>query len=307
MRTVTLLALLLCSPLAAAAELILKPVPVAPDVYVVVGDLGGQSYENEGFNNNLGFVVTDAGVLVINTGPTLRVAQALHAAIMKTTAKPVKWVVNGNSQNHYWHGNGYFRALGAMIYASQETDAVMRELGAQQLEMNKTLLKEKAQGTSLSYPTELFDGRRELTLGKTRVELHPLGPAHTPGDTAVWLPSSRVVFAGDLVYTERMLAIIPIGNTGNWVQSFDKLAGLKPEVVVPGHGHPTDMARATRDTRDYLVYLRAEVGKRLEKDEDINDVVAGVDQSRFQYLANFDLLARRNVHNLYMELDRERF
>lgn len=307
MRTLTLLALLLCSPLAAAAELILKPVPVAPDVYVVVGDLGGQTYENEGLNNNLGFVVTDAGVLVINTGPTLRVAQALHAVILKTTAKPVKWVVNVNSQNHYWLGNGYFRALGAVIYASQGADAVMRELGAQQLEMNKTLLKEKAHGTSLSYPTELLDGRRELMLGKTRVELHPLGPAHTPGDTAVWLPSSRVVFTGDLVYTERMLAIIPIGNTNNWVQSFDKLAALKPAVVVPGHGHPTDMARATRDTRDYLVYLRTEVGKRLGKDEDINDVVAGVDQSRFKYLANFDLLARRNVHNLYMELDRERF
>jgi glyoxylase-like metal-dependent hydrolase (beta-lactamase superfamily II) len=307
MRTVTLLALLLCSPLAAATELILKPVPVAPDVYAVVGDLGGQTYENEGLNNNLGFVVTDAGVLVINTGPTLRVAQALHTAIKKTTGKPVKWVVNGNSQNHYWHGNAYFHALGAVIYASQGSDGVMREMGGQQLEANKNLLKEKAHGTSLSYPTELIDGRRELTFGKTRVELHPLGPAHTPGDTAVWLPSSRVVFTGDLVYTERMLAIIPIGNTNNWVQSFDKLAALKPAVVVPGHGHPTDMARATRDTRDYLVYLRTEVGKRLEKDEDINDVVAGVDQSRFQYLANFDLLARRNVHNLYMELDRERF
>ncbi len=78
----------------------MQPVQVAPEVYAVIGDLGGQTYENDGLNNNLGFVVTDDGVLVINTGPTARVAKALHAAIQKVTPQPVKWVVNVNSQNH---------------------------------------------------------------------------------------------------------------------------------------------------------------------------------------------------------------
>ena len=150
--------------------------PVAPDVYAVVGDLGGQTYENEGLNNNLGFVVTEAGVIVINTGPTARVAKALHAAIQKVTSQPVKWVVNVNSQNHYWHGNGYFKALGATIVAHKEADRVMRETGAGQLDANKTLLKDKAEGTVLAYPAELFDGRRELKLalrpGRTARDMH---------------------------------------------------------------------------------------------------------------------------------------
>ncbi len=97
MRVVALFASLFIGISAHAADLVLTPVSIAPDTYAVIGDLGGQTYENEGLNNNLGFVVTDDGVLVINTGPTARVAKALHAAIQKVTPQPVKWVVNVNS------------------------------------------------------------------------------------------------------------------------------------------------------------------------------------------------------------------
>ncbi len=96
MRWMTI-ALWFVSAAVQAQELSMQPVPVAPNVYAVVGDLGGQTYENDGLNNNLGFVVSEAGVLVINTGPSARVARALHAAIRKITAQPVKWVVNVNS------------------------------------------------------------------------------------------------------------------------------------------------------------------------------------------------------------------
>ena len=146
----------------------------------------------------------------------------------------------------YWHGNGYFKALGATIVAQKEADRVMRDMGAGQLDSNKTLLKEKADGTVLAYPAETFDAKRELKLGKTTVQLLYFGPAHTPGDIAVWLPAQKIVFAGDIVFTERMLAIIPIGHTGGWVQAFDKLAALKPRVVVPGHGKPTDLKHAKK-------------------------------------------------------------
>jgi len=98
---------LLLSFAANSAELVLKPVKIAPDIYAVIGDLGNQTFENEGLNSNLGFVVTGDGVLVINTGPSMRVARALQIAIGKITAQPVKWGVNLNSQNHYWLGNGH--------------------------------------------------------------------------------------------------------------------------------------------------------------------------------------------------------
>ena len=150
-------------------------------------------------------------------------ARALHAAIRNITAQPVKWAVNVNSQNHYWLGNGYFKSLGATILTSSEAGRFMREMGAQQLEASKTLLKERADGTVPTYPTVLIADRRELKLAKTSVQLLHFGPAHTPGDLAVWLPEQKVLFAGDIIYTERLLAVIPISNSANWVRVFDKL------------------------------------------------------------------------------------
>ena len=307
MRAYVLFAGLFLGFSAHAADLVLTPISVAPDTYAVIGDLGGQTYENEGLNNNLGFVVTDAGVLVLNTGPTLRVAKALHAAIRKVTPQPVKWVVNVNSQNHYWHGNDYFKKLGATVLAHTKADKVMREMGPAQLDANKTNLKEKAEGTALAYPTELIGDRRELKLGNTVVQLLHFGPAHTPGDTVVWLPQEKIVFSGDIIYTDRLLAVIPIGNTANWIQAFDKVAALKPKVIVPGHGKPSDPTKARKETRDYLTHLRGSVKKALDNGDTLQDAVEKIDQSRFKYLANFDLLAKRNVNQVYLEMEKEGF
>lgn len=301
------LGLLLTTTAAQAGDLVLQPVQVAPNVYAVIGDLAGQTYENDGLNNNLGFVVSDNGVLVINTGPSQRVARALHAAIQKSTKQPVKWVVNVNSQNHYWLGNDYFKSLGAILIASQEGERVMREMGAQQLEANQTLLKEKAAGTKLTYPTDLVTDKRELKLGKTVVQLLHFGPAHTPGDVVVWLPEQKILFSGDIIYTERLLAVIPIGNSANWLEAFDKLAALNPKTIVPGHGRPTTIEQARRDTRDYLTFLRAEAKRVFEASGSIQDAVEKTDQSRFRALVNFDLLARRNMNQVFQEVERDSF
>lgn len=301
------LALFLTTAAVSADDLVLKPVRVAADIYAVIGDLAGQTYENDGLNNNLGFVVTEKGVLVINTGPSQRVAKALHAAIQKTTKQPIKWVVNVNSQNHYWLGNDYFKTLGATLIASKEGERVMREMGAQQLEANQTLLKEKAAGTKLTYPTDLVTDKREMKLGKAVVQLLHFGPAHTPGDLVVWLPDQKILFSGDIIYTERLLAVIPIGNSANWIEAFDKLAALNPKIVVPGHGKPTTMDRARRDTRDYLSFLRAEAKRVLDSTGSMQDAVEKTDQSRFRSLVNFDLLARRNMNQVFQEVERDSF
>ena len=292
---------------ALAADLVLQPAQVAPGIYAVVGDLGAQTVGNDGLNANLGFVVTDDGVLVVNTGPSARVARALHAAIKKVSDKPVKWVVNVNSQNHYWHGNDFFKSIGARIVAHKEADRLMRDVGAQQLDNNKALLKGKAKGTALAYPDELVEERRELKLGGTTVQLLHFGPAHTPGDLVVWLPQRSVAFTGDIVYTERLLAVLPMSNSGNWIAAFDKLAALKPKTIVPGHGRPTAMKRADKHTRAYLASIRAQAQRVLDAGGTLDEAVDQVDQSRFRTLVNFTQLARRNVHQVYLELERDAF
>ena len=292
---------------AQAAELTLNPIRIAPDVYAVIGDLGAPTYENDGLNNNLGFVVTSHGVLVINTGPSMRVAKALHAAIKNITPQPVKWAVNVNSQNHQWLGNGYFKSIGTVILAHKEADRVMRDVGETQIATNKALLKEKATGTTLIYPDGLVDDKREIKLGSTVVQLLHFGQAHTPGDMVVWLPQQKIIYTGDIVYTERLLGVLTISHSGNWVQVFDKLAQLDPKTIIPGHGHPTNLERARKETRDYLVYLREAVGKSLDSGDTLQDAVDKIDQSGFKHLANFDQLARRNANQVYLEMEKEAF
>ena len=292
---------------AQAAELTLTPIRIVPDVYAVIGDLGAQTYENEGLNNNLGFVVTSHGVLVINTGPSMRVAKALHAVIKNITSQPVKWAVNVNSQNHQWLGNGYFKSIGTVILAHKQADRVMRDAGETQIAANKTLLREKAAGTTLTYPDELVDDKREIKLDNTVVQLLHFGQAHTPGDMVVWLPQQKIIYTGDIVYTERMLGVLTISHSGSWVRVFDKLAQLDPKTIIPGHGHPTNLERARKDTRDYLFYLREEVGKSLDRGDTLQDAVDKIDQSGFKHLANFDQLARRNANQVYLEMEKEAF
>ena len=290
-----------------AAEPVFVPREVAPGVYAIVGDLAGQTYENEGQNSNLGFIVTTEGVIAINTGASARAAKALHVAIKAKTDKPVKWAINVNSQPHYWMGNSYFKSIGARILAHKEADRIMREAGAGQLERTKETLKERAADTALAYPDVLFADKHVIKLGGREAQVLHFGPAHTPGDAVIWLPKEKVLFSGDIIYTERMLAVIPISQSGSWVTAFDQAAALKPTVIVPGHGAPTDLGRSKKETRGYLVDMRSQVKKKQDEFMGLQDVVDTVDQSTYKYLANFDLLARRNVNQIYLELEREAF
>ena len=294
-------------PSTAASELVLKPVQLAPDVYAIIGDLGAQSPSNDGLNNNLGFVVGADGVLVINAGPTTQVARGLHLAIKKITPQPIKWVVNLNSQSHYWLGNDYFKRLGIPILAHSEAIRLMHELGAGQLQSAQALLKEKADLTALAYPSETVSSDRTLHLGKTKIQLLHFGSAHTAGDLVLWLPQQKILFTGDIVFTQRLLGVIPVGNSGGWLKAFDQAMALNPRVVVPGHGKPTDIKTATRDTRDYLALLRNGAQSILAKSGSLQDAVEKTDQSKFNYLLNFDLLAKRNMNQVFTEMEQESF
>lgn len=294
---------LLLAPPAVALEL--KPVAVAPGVYAVIGDLGPPTAKNDGLNANLAFVVGEQAVAIIDTGPTVRVARALHDAVKRVTAKPIRWVINTNSQAHRWLGNRYFAGEGVRFVAQTHAITVMRSQGGMQLDAMREVLGAKADGTEIALPAEAVTDRREIDLGGTLLELRYFGPAHTPGDMAVWIPAHRVLFAGDLVYTDRLLAVLPIGSSANWIEAFDAAVRLGPVRIVPGHGTVSDLAKARRETRDYLVHLRASLKPLVEDGVPLTQAVERVDQSAFSYLANFAGLARRNAQQVYLDLERE--
>lgn len=278
---------------------------VTGNVYAIVGDMGNRSPQNLGNNATFGFVVTAAGVVVIDSGGSYQGAQALAKVIRRVTDKPVIKVINTGGQDHRWLGNGYFRQRGADIIASKAAVKDQKARTQDQLFMLGNLVGLKAlKSTNPVYANQTFAKQMQFDVGGTRFEIMHAGPAHTPGDSFVWLPKQRVMFTGDIVFTQRILGVLGYSNSKSWVKVFQVMAAYHPKYVVPGHGHPTTLARARADTYDYLVFLRKAVAKFMRAGGDISDVDK-IDQSRFKYLINFDTLAGRNAQRVYSELEWE--
>ncbi|WP_428623192.1 MBL fold metallo-hydrolase [Sedimenticola sp.] len=278
---------------------------LADNIYAIVGERGNRTPENLGNNATFGVIVTADGVIVIDTGGTFRGAQRIHTLIKRITDKPVHIVINTGGQDHRWMGNGYFKSLGARVLASEQAVADQRARSRDQfIQLDALVGQAGTTGTEASYADETFRDKTTLALGGVAIEIVHTGPAHTPGDSFVWLPAQRILFAGDIVYTERMLGVGGQSNSKSWIKVFEAMAALKPEVVVPGHGQPTTLERATKDTYDYLVFLRQSVKAFMEQGGDMT-TLGKIDQSAFRYLMNFDTLAGRNAQQVYSELEWE--
>lgn len=279
---------------------------VADGVYAHVGDTGARTAENEGLNANIGLVVTPAGAVLIDSGATFQSARQIAEAARKVTPQPIKWVVNTGGQDHRWLGNGYFQAQGAELIANAAAEADMKNRGNDHLQGLKAVLGAKADGTVPTLPSRWLKAPDEqLELGGITFEFKHRGGAHTPGDTMVWLPQKNVLFTGDVVYVDRMLGVIPVSNTKNWLATFAVIERLKPAVLVPGHGRVTNLATAQADTQSYLQALRAHMKKAVDDGADVSAAVKSFDAAPFMRLLNAAELMPGNASRTYLELERE--
>lgn len=287
----------------AAAELTVHK--VADNVYALVGPLEQRNPQNLGNNATFGAIVTGDGVVLIDSGGSAAGAREIEVALATVTTQPVRVVINSGGQDHRWFGNSWFKGQGARLIASQaavEDQQARRD--AQYVAMRSLIGEEALAGTELRVADEVFETGMTLTIGGVRLDLRKVGPAHTPGDAIVWLPDSRVVFAGDVVYMDRVLGVGPQSDARHWIEAFDALAGLEPVVVVPGHGAPGSLDKARAETADYLTALRTEVGKVIEAGGD-EEAATKIDQSAFKHLAVFDEISGRNAQQVYMQMEWE--
>jgi glyoxylase-like metal-dependent hydrolase (beta-lactamase superfamily II) len=289
---------------ASAAELLITQ--VTESVYSAIGETLPPSYENGGHNNNLSFVVTSDGILVVNGGDNYLLAQALHRAIRARTDQPVRWVVNENGQGHAFLGNSYWAEQGVPIIAQRDAIEEIKLHGEAVLNNMRKRNKEKAAGTSVAVPGHAVDELLVLQMGTTRIEILQFGAAHSPGDISVWLPQSRVLIAGDIAFHQRLLGIFPDTDVASWIDSLGKMAALDPKIVVPGHGAPTTMQAIEESTLGYLLFLTAEMERILEEDGDLSDAYA-IDQSAYEHLNTFKELAGKNAGRLFQTMEMDSF
>ena len=157
------------------SELYNKPVEVIPNVFTAIGATAPPTYENAGHNNNLSFVVTNEGVVVINSGASVRLAEALHSEIMKITDKPIKLVINENGQGHAILGNKYWSQKGIDILAHEDAIFEIEENSHSILQRMKSYNKDRAVGTEVVVPNKSFSEKFIFTLGGLEFNVLHLG------------------------------------------------------------------------------------------------------------------------------------
>jgi len=282
-----------------------KPVEVIPHVFSAIGATAPPTYENAGHNNNLSFIVTDEGVVVVNSGASYELAEALHAEIKAVTDQPVKLVFTENGQGHAMLGNSYWADQGVEIVAHSDAAREFEEYGDRSLRAAQARVKEKVAKTSVVLPDTTFEDVYSVTMGGVDIEARYLGPAHSPGDIVIWLPQKSLVISGDMAFHERMLPIFDHTMTADWITTWDEaFEALGATYVIPGHGHPTNMDQVRRYTRDYLIYLRQQVGTHLDEGGDLADAYY-LDQSPYAHLDTFEELATKNAGRVYEQMEFE--
>ena len=278
---------------------------VTKNVWSIVGPLTNRNKENLGNNATFGFVVTDDGVVLIDSGGSLNGAKKLYGLIKSVTKKPIRYVINSGGQDHRWFGNDYYSSLGAKIISSEAAKKDHKARSSSQWSMLEARIgKNGIKGTKEKFADIVFKDNYKFTLGGVKFEIYHKGQAHTPGDAYIWLPQSKVMFTGDIVYTERMLGIGEQSNSKSWLHVFNSMAAFKPKYLIPGHGSPTTLKVAIKDTGRYLSFLRETISLFIENGGGAHEI-SRINQTRFKYLKNYESLKGRNALKVYTELEWE--
>ncbi len=280
---------------------------VAPQAWYVEGISALGSTANQNFISNAGFVVTPAGVVVIDALGSPALAERLLAQIARVTPLPVTHLIVTHYHADHIYGLQTFQARGVRIVAHQaarlylNSDTARLRLQASREEMAPWVNED----TRLVEADEWLAGDRNLVVGGVRFEIRSVGPAHTPEDLVVYVPSQNVLFAGDLVFRSRV-PFVGQADSRHWILALERLLAFDAAVIVPGHGPLSRQARQDMQlTHDYLVYLRKSMGQAAANLEPFDEAYRATDWSAFEHLPLFRVANRMNAYNTYLLMEQE--
>jgi len=247
---------------------------ISDGIYVYVGndrpdDLGPES--------NIGIVLTQEGVVLIDTGQNVMAARAVQAALKKLTSQPVRYVIATETHGDHHAGDFVFSPPGVSTAHEGTTGALKdREPGdparVEKLRGSSPEMRAALEGYHFVLPHIEYRHKMTLNMGERTFELLYLGSgAHSEADTAVWLPKERVLFSASVVVNRQFNVIRPWLTIPDILAATKMFKGLNPEFVIPGHGAPGTV-KIFEDMEQYYALLVDRVGKMVEEGKSLEQI-----------------------------------
>ena len=285
---------------AQAYEYHLTPVKVSEEVHCFFGALENITKENGGNMVNTCFVQTKQGFVVIDSGPTYDYAKQAYAQMQKIQNLPVTYVINTHDHDDHWLGNSFYKSKGALLIGPRTYE--QNVVAGMETRMQRTLGSEIYGKTEIVNLDTVVEDTLTLNVGGKRFEIQQLVPkAHTKGDLIVYLRDENVLFAGDLVFNDRVTSIRDGSIIGS-IKALAKIDALHPKVIIGGHGYKTD-ANATQALKAYLLEMKEEVLDALDNDISMQEITQKVTMPKYKKMKLYDVLHSRNVFEAYRELE----
>lgn len=295
----------------AQAPLELRPIKASPRVYYFQGDSGMATRSNRAYNSNAGFVVTDDGVVVFDALGSPALGAAMKAAIARVTAQPIVLVIISHFHADHFYGLQALAGPGVEVWGHARGRETLGSPFAQdRLEQRRRdLAPDVGPDTRLVGADRWLEfaagGELAFERGGVRFRLIDVSGAHSPEDLMLWVENDRVLLAGDLYFSGR-IPYVGNADTRAWLSAMDRIGPLRPAMVIPGHGRASNDPQPDLElTREYLRFLRAEMGKAVRELVPFGEAYSAVDWSRFAKIPAFDAANRINAYGTYLRMEQE--
>jgi glyoxylase-like metal-dependent hydrolase (beta-lactamase superfamily II) len=291
----------------AADDLILKPIQVAPHTYFVQGFAEMGNSKNQNFISNAGFVVAPKGVVVVDALGSPVLAKKLIAEIKKITPQEIVAVIVTHYHADHVYGLQEFKNIGAKIYAQGEgRNYLSSETAKQRLIASRIDFAPWVNASTKLVGADVWvDQSYTLTVGGIQFKIGRVGPAHAPEDLIIYVPSEKVLFAGDLVFRGR-IPFVGNADSRGWLHALDEIQALNPSIVIPGHGaYSANPIEDIRFTRQYLNYLRESMTKSAVNMDPFEEAYQQADWSEYEGMPLFRAANRMNAYNVYLSIQSE--